>query len=282
MTTTKEYWEIEGQPLQEFGFNITSWGGDLQAPPPLRGSDLMIPYRPGEVLQKRRPAGRTLTFNMWLVGGFSTETGLYQPDPYSNSDYFRYMWDAMRNLMWNKGNPVTITKRWKDLTTGTILSASATGIYANGLAPTMTGNSRATFSVEYYLPDPFFYGDEETISFESGTAPQVNSIIKGDYETTAITLEMMGARNNIRLTNNSEAIYVNVNQNLASGQKIVLDIDRWTATKNPGTAEANVIGAVNSFGHEYWFALVPGLQRLTLSSSSGTGTAVLKYKPRYI
>lgn len=282
MPTTSEYWEINGTPIQEYGFNVTSWGGDLQAPPPLRGSDLTIPYRPGEVLQKRRPTGRTLTFNMWLVGAQPGGEAALPPDPYSYKDYFRYMWSALRSLMWNGGNPVTITKRWKDLTTGTILSATATGIFANGLSPSMTGNARANFSVEFYLPDPFFYGAEETINFGATSAPQVAAIIKGDYETTAITLEMNGARNNIRLTNNSEAIYVNVNQNLSEGQKVVLDIDKWTATKNPGVSEANVIGAVSNFGHEFWFALRPGSQILTLSSSSGTGTAVLKYKPRYI
>lgn len=281
MPMTDEYWEINGVSIQEYCFNVTTWGGNLQAPPPLRGSDLTIPYRPGQVMQKRRPDGRTLTFNMWMTGADAHGNN---PDPFSTKDYFRTMYAALRQIMWNQGKPVTITKRWKELGTNNILSATAVGVFANGLEPTMTGNSRANFSVEYYLPDPFFYGAEETITFDATATSTKNFIVKGDYETTAITIEFNGARNNMRLTNNTAGLYVNVNQNLASGQKIVLDVDKWTATKNPGVSEANVIGAVTNFGHEFWFSLVPtnAIQNVTLSSSSGTGNAVLKYRPRYI
>lgn len=277
--TTDVYWDIDGVPLQTYAKNITTWGGDLQAPPSLRGEDLTIPYRPGEVFQTRRPKGRSITFNMWVIG--ADDDGKI-PTSIPMRGMFEQHFKNLRNLFWNQGKQFTLTRRWKDYTTNTVKSASAKAVFAGGLAPVMNGQNRATFSVELYLPDPFFYGAEETITFPATNVAEVTSTILGDYETTVALLTVNGARNNIRLTNNNEGVYVNIAQDLAAGQTIQVDVDNWTAVKNPGVSEANIIGSVTSFGHEFWFVLRPGSQKVTLSSSSGTGTATLKYRPRYI
>lgn len=272
-------WDINGIPLQTYAYNVSTWGGDLQAPPPLRGSDIVIPYRPGEVFQKRRPTGRSLTFDMWVVG--ADENGDI-PATLSMRAQFEKNLKMLRSLFWSQGRQVTITKRWRDPGSSTVRVATAKGVYAGGFVPSMQGALRATFSVEMYLSDPFFYGPEETITFPATATSSVTPTILGDYETTDIQITLNGARNNMRVTNNSRAIYVNVNQNISTGQTILLNVDKWTATKNPGVSEANVIGAVASFGHEFWMALDPGSQQLTLSSSTGTAGATLKYKPRWV
>jgi hypothetical protein len=273
------YWDVNGIPLQTYAYNITTWGGDLQAPPPLRGEDLTIPYRPGQVLQTRRPEGRSVTFDMWVVGA---DVDGNVPQYASMRAEFEKNFKMLRSLFWNQGKPVTLTKRWRDYSTGAIQSASARAIFANGLSPTMHGGLRASFSVELYLPDPFFYGSELTVNFPASASSSSTPNILGDYETTVIRLDVNGARNNFRLTNTSEGVYVNVNQSLASGQLIRLEIDNWTARKNPSTDNSNVIASVTSLGHPFWFVLRPGAQALTLTSSSGTGSATLKYRPRWL
>lgn len=273
------YWDINGIPLQTMAYNISTWGGDLQAPPPLRGGDLTIPYKPGEVFQTRRPSGRSLTFNMWTIGADSD--GNIPVDATMRS-MFEFNFKKLRTLFWNQGKQFTITKRWKDYGSNTVKTASARGVFAGGMAPSMNGALRASFTAEVYLSDPFFYGPTETINIPSGQNSIVNTTILGDYETTAVTVLFNGARNNMRLTNLSEGIYVNSTIDLSTGQTLLIDVDAWTATKNPGSSNVNVIGSVSSFGHEFWFVLRPGTQSLSVSSGTGSGSAVVQYKPRWV
>lgn len=277
--STTTFWDINGVSLQTYAWNITTWGGDLNAPPPLRGDDLTIPYRPGQVFQARRPDGRSVSFNMWVVG--ADEDG----DVPSNAPMraeFEHNFKNLRALFWNQGKPVTLTRRWKDYGSSIVNTASAKAVFANGIAPVMTGAQRATFSVEMFLPDPFFYGPDEVVNFASAATRVLTPTILGDYETTQILLEFDGARNNFRMTNNTEGVYVNVAQSLSLGQKVRLDVDNWVARKNPSTDNTNVVASVSSLGHPYWFVLRPGAQELTLSSSTGTGAATLTYRPRWI
>jgi len=274
--TTDVYWDINGVPLQSLAYNITTWGGDLQSPPPLRGTDLTIPYRPGTVFLQRRPDGRTMNINMWVQG---SDVDGKVPTSATMRAEFEKNFKMLRNLFWNQGRQIAITKRWKDYGSNTVQTATALAVFASGFAPEMQGNAHATYSVELYLSDPFFYGLEVTTNFAAvATSNQAINVL-GDYETTALTFQFDGARNNMRLTNASEGVYVNVANNLGSGQSIVIDADNFTAKKNGST---NVIGSVTNFGHPYWFVLRPGVQNVSLTSSSGAGSGVLKYRPRWL
>lgn len=277
--TTDVYYDINGVPLSTLAYNVTTWGGDLQAPPDLRGEDLTIPYRPGTVFQARRPDGRSMSFNMWVVGA---DVDGKVPASKTMRAEFENNFKMLRNLFWNQGKQVTITKRWRDYDTGTLMSATAQAVYSGGFSPSMTGNLRATFSVEMYLSDPFFYGPESTISFAGTAVATAAPTVLGDYETTVLVLDVNGARNNFRLTNMDEAVYVNVATNLTVGSSIRLDINNFSAKRNPLGTNENVIGSVTSFGHPFWFVLRPGVQNLRLTSSSGTGTGTLKYRPRWL
>jgi len=220
-----------------------------------------------------------MSFNMWVQG--SDSDGNVPANKTMRAE-FEKNFMMLRNLFWNQGKQVTITKRWRDYTTGNMRSASARAVFAGGIAPSMHGNAHASFSVEMYLSDPFFYGAEVTANFSAVATSTLALDVPGDYETTDILIDFQGARNNFRLTNVSEAVYVNVNQNLASGQLIRLDVNNFRASKNPTTSPSNVIGSVTNFGHPFWFVLRPGVQNLTLSSSSGTGAGTLKYRPRWL
>lgn len=281
MITKVDYWDIGGVPLNTLAYNITTWGGDMQAPPPLRGDDLTIPYRPGQVFQARRPDGRSVTLDMWVVGADADGN---VPTDHSLLAEFQNNLATLRTLFWNQGKQFQLTKRWTDYTTGTLKSATAMAVYAGGFIPAMTGGNRATFSVELYLSDPFFYGPQVTLNLTPAASTiNLSTIVEGDFETTEITIDFSGIRNNFRLTNTTESTYVNVNYNMASPTDLVrLDIDNWTARKNPSSSNTNVIGSVTSFGHPFWFVLRPGSQSLSLTSTSGTGTATVKYQPKWI
>ncbi|WNN95014.1 minor tail protein [Microbacterium phage Magritte] len=270
--STDTYWSINGVSLQTLGFNITTKGG--HEPPPLRGEDDLIPYKVGRVLNERIPDSRTLPFSMWAIG--MTEDGAV--GPYGPRAEYERNYKKLRALIFNQGRPFQLTKRWKDYGSTTVKSATAIGVYEGGLPETMTGPARATFGFDVWLADPFFYGEEESIPF-SATQPSVQTpTILGDYETTLITLQINGARTNTRLTNNTEGHYVNIASTIAAGQSAILNVDEWTANRSI----VNLIKDVTHFGNKHWLSLRPGTQQLTLSSTNGSGSAILKYIPRYL
>lgn len=272
--STDTYWSINDVSLQTLGFNISTKGG--HAPPPLRGEDDLIPYRVGRVLNERVPDSRTLPFTMWAIGMSEDGTvGAFGPRAEYEKNYKK-----LRALIFNQGRPFRLTKRWRDHGSATIKSATAIGVYQGGLPEAMTGPARSTFGFDVWLADPFFYGDEETVNF-SAVQPSVQTpTILGDYPTTLITLQINGARTNTRLTNNTEGHYVNVASAIASGQSATLNVDEWTARRS--IAPLNIIKDVTHSGHKHWLSLRPGPQQLTLSSTSGAGSAILKYIPRYL
>lgn len=273
------YWDINGVSLQTLAYNISTSGETLQAPPPLRGEDIIIPYNPGARIQPRMPDSRTLVFNMWVQG--SDTDGRVPTSASLRAEYEKNL-KTLRNLFWNGGNPVTITKRWRDYGSSTIQTASATAIYADGFAPSMTGAARATFAVEMFLPDPFFYGNEVTVPFAATATSTQNITVLGDYETNRLKFRFNGARNNMRLTNVTAAHYVNINRSITSGSNIEINPEAWTAIQNPTTTPVNAIKDLTYFGHTFWLSLTPGAQILTLSSTTGTGSGVLTYRPRWV
>lgn len=271
--STDTYWEINGVSLQTMAWNITSWGGELQAPPPLRGDNQKIPYRPGVVMEERLPDSMTRTFSMWVVG--ADEDGNIVPN--RRAEFERNL-KKLRALFWNQGRPVQITKRWREYGGSTVQTATGTAIFSGGFAPSMQGSQRASFTVDMFFADPFYYGPEIAIPVPSATTSTITPTVYGDYETTDLTIEFSGARDNMRLTNVTEGIWVNVQRTLALGSKILLDADEWTSKQG----STNVVRYVTHFGHKFWMALRPGTQQLRLSSTSGDGSAVIKYRPRWM
>lgn len=83
VNSTEEFWDVDGVSLQTLVQNLTTWGGDREAPPPVRGSNVMIPGAPGESFVPKYPGARTITLDGWLLGSREKRTPLH------------------RNLAWN-------------------------------------------------------------------------------------------------------------------------------------------------------------------------------------
>lgn len=122
--STQYFWSVDGVSLQTFAYNITTAGGSKQAPPPLRGSDLKIPYRPGQVFVPRIPDSREITLEMWVIGADAdgniprgTSRQLYEDNL-----------KMLRNLLWNPSKTISLTKRWK--VGSTTYSATAQAVYS--------------------------------------------------------------------------------------------------------------------------------------------------------
>lgn len=171
--TTETYWSIDGVSLQTYAFNISTWGGDAQSVPNLRGDDLTIPYAAGDVWLDKVPDARTISFGMWVIG--ANEDGTL-PVEGSSRELFEKNWRMLKKLMWTPNRQVNLTKRFRDWNTGEIVEATAKAQFAGGLQPTMNGTQRAQFTVQFKLADPFFYGEEKNIEISPYEAEFTNSV----------------------------------------------------------------------------------------------------------
>jgi hypothetical protein len=281
--STDEFWDVEGQSLQTYAFNITTWGADRQAPPPLRGSDIIIPGAAGRVATSRQVDSRVITLAMWVQG--SDENG-NAPTSGSGRAQFERNWTMLRNLLWRRGRIFTLTKRFRVNGVGPLITASARARYAGGLAPAMGGTRRAAFTVDLELADPYFYGAEVTIPAFSSVSSQQTVNILGDDRTHAITVDISGARVNSKVkvtTPDADVISMNLSYSLGGSDKASLDVAKFVSRITPGSGSAFPAGGyVTHAGDPFWLALDPGSNKLEVSSTSGAGSIVIKYKPVYL
>lgn len=274
--STQTFWEVDGVSLQTYAQNIVTWGGEKQAPPPLRGEDVLIPYRPGRTWVHKEADSRTLPLEMWVLG--ANDDGTVPTGP--RNIEFQANLRALRNLLWNPKRQIKLTKRWMNPGSPTVYKASALASFAGGFVPSMNGSARATFTVDLLLADPYFYGDEITHTFNAGSSTQAQTLnILGDDSTTAVKVQFYGDRTNPRLSNSINGEYVELQEQIASGS-VLVDVDAFTAKSGSTNHIRYVRSAVTD--SKFWMTLEPGSQTVTLSGSTGTGNATLKYRPRWL
>lgn len=275
--TTDCFWSINDIPLQTMAYNIVSLGGQRMGVPPLRGADILVPYRPGQVHLPRIPDSRTITLGMWVLGA----DGYGNPPPPGTSlrHQFNSNWRKLRNLMWNPDSELTLTKRFED-DNGVIVECSAKGQFAGGLEPTMNGPYRGAFTVDIHLADPFFYGTEVSVSFPGGPTVTKSVDVIGDYTTFAINLHMPNTSS--RFTNNTHGVWCGVSSpaevnvlNYTVSMPIILG----SPPVDPVLGRASRIGALTHGGANQWFLLTPGTNSITVTNAYA---AYLTYRPVYV
>lgn len=297
--TTQTFWDVNGISLQTYAFNIETLGGDREAPPSVRGSNLKVPFRPGEVWVPKVEESRTITLGMWVIGAELDGTVPTTRDQFLT---FQRNWRELRQLLW--GNPrqqSTLTKRFwvpaQDLedagvdTTGmtayydhVLYSAEAKVEWAGGLVPRMTGGTRAAFTVDLRLADPFFVGPEIEIPFSLDEDPgsEHEIFVLGDARTTLIQADLTGPITEPVFTNHSASGDLWMRYAVVDdSETATIDVDRFSASHDPGGVPFKSSGWVQHDGDKFWFYLNPGLNEVELTATSGTGEAVLKYRPRW-
>lgn len=305
MNTTETYWDVDGQSLQTYAFNITTLGGDRQAPPPVRGSSQKVPYKVGTKFVPGTPDEKIITLGMWVQG--SDENGVPPTD-----EHLKRMWDRnwrmLRRLLWTPRKQFTLTKRFWVLTEEleaagldlealdlptegdwTLYSASARGTYAGGLSPTMNGQAHGIFTVDIKLNDPFFYSAEITIPFSMQTGGSFpgrtrNVEILGDDRTMAIELDFEGPLTSPSISNETEpqTLYTRYANEVPDDESATIRVKEFNATHYPSGEPFGVSGNVQHEGDLYWLYLEPGPVELKLAAQSGTGVAALRYRPAWI
>lgn len=276
VNTTDQYWSVDGVSLHTLAQNIESLAG-RQLPPPMRGEDILIPYRVGEIFVPKTAGSRILTLGMWIRG--NDANGAIPAGGTQNT--FDDNWRTLRNLLWQPGRQFALQKRFR--VGGIMKTATALGQFAGGLEPTMIGRNGAKFTVQIKLNDPYFYDDSYT-SFTLVTGDNT-VVLPGDQETTDIIITLAGARVNPIIRNKSilPNMQVQFYGSLVSGDTATINVKSFTALSDPAALpEFSANGMIRHTGAPQWLSLKGGSNVVNLTSDSGAGVTTLQAKGAWL
>lgn len=316
--SSQEWWSIREQgddtpeiSLHQYGWSVTSKGGNRYDLPTKRGDNQEYPYRPGARHNQNKLAKqRSVVLDMWLMA-VNPGTGQIDGDL---TVRWNDSWDFLRELMWQfSGQQLILTRRWLRTIQGNkvLHKAEALVEMTDTMEPTMTGPHRATFQLKFTMADPFYYGDWITTRIDMG-APAQNIYNPGQERAMYSNIE-------VRITNATGSPVTNPKIiNYTPTPNIYL---KWASVLNVGTLvfdipnstcfnsthTTNYIRYVVSSGDQFWFGLNPGNNLIELVEDTsvfmygatnravserveeaehireaGVAYAMLKFRPAYL
>lgn len=273
VNATDTYWEADGVSLATMAWRIETLEGTMD-PPKLKGGDIDLPHRLGEVWVPKVAGSRTVSLAMWVIG--TDEDGA---TPKARDQLFIDNWRKLFRAFYKAGRQIQLRKRFYH--NGAIRSATALAEYQGGLEPSMMGRYGAKAVVTLKLADPYFYDDVVT---QTPLAASTSVTVLGDAETTRVKLIMNGARNLPKVRNNTRGIEATYNAQLLTGERVELDVGAFTALFFPsgGGASQRVGGRIVHAGAPHWIDLQPGVNVMQASSSSGTGAIVMEHQGAWL
>lgn len=276
-----EYWDVQwtdGQwySLHGYSHHVENIYGSRTNVPPLRGTNVTVYGRPGQLHQPKIADQRVISLRGWVSNVDEND------DPYStNCDLgLNQNWRMIRRLLWReRGQQFPLRRRWYD-ENGDLISAVAMAEYSGGLDLTEHVSEAGAWVCDLTLADPYFYGEEEDVVLAVDVPQVLNNL--GDVPATRITLDFHGILANAIVTNSTPAtdVWVRVGSAIAGGDDVFLNVDTFTATRTSDSA--NLIGAVTRSGSRPWMVLLPGNNTITLTATSGAGTVDMTWQPAYL
>lgn len=277
--TTDIYWDVDGQSLHTYAWNIETLGGDRDSVPPFRGENMATPYRPGRRHANKVPDQRPLTLLMWTR---DTDQDGVQPSTHAlRLEGHMTNRRTIKNLFWkDDGSQVALTKRWYE--GGVVKSATAMVELTGTMAGSQSGPYLDRFAVELLLADPFFYRTLSPVTLAVGVGQSITNPGDGRTTGTGCSIVLNGPLTNPRITNNvsDPDVYVQLGASIATGDFVTLDLDNWTAFRD--SDGVNLVGGITHSGLHQWMALFKGSNNLTLTVTSGSGNAVAAFAVPYL
>lgn len=294
--TTDEWWDWNGIPLNQPYWNVASFGGSRQDLPLLRGQNYVVAYRGGQMWRPKQPDQRTVSLAMWAAGVDQASLAPAADQRLAFNDNFQ----QLRSMFWAQGNLGSslgyLTRRWY-LTPGGpgIVAATAQAEIAGTMQPTMSGRAKADFTVDFLLADPYFYGERQ----QATLAPNGTSVITnpGDaavgfgqqagFGGTPFTITCYGPLTApIRLSNESNGVWVTLDYTIPAGQVVTLDVLGYTAFDNLGASHLGVVS--HSYAARPWMLLMGAAQNggqnalLFTTGAADAGKAVVSFQPGFL
>jgi hypothetical protein len=311
--SSQEWWSLsnldgtEEVSLHQWGWSVTTVGGSRYDLPPRRGTDITLAYRPGVVHRRKVPDARQISLSMFMVG-WDPATGNANDDMLTQ---WNDNWDLLRRKVFRnfllQDQRVRLIRRWfltapefPTIRNGDICVQGDPGVPVAGkrlvtaftnaemtgqMQPTMTGRYRAEFTMDFTLPEPYFYGNT-TVS--ATLIPNTPVWVWNDGHDAAapgyIQVDLYGPLINPAITNLSTNpdSWVRYMGTIPAGQQIRLTINRFSCEQivSSGT-NINKIANISNYGARFWVNVLPGTNKFELLSA-GTGHAVLSFRPPYV
>lgn len=276
MITTDEWWEVDGQNLNNMAFNIETIGGRWRSNR-MRGENVRVPNRPGTIWIPKAPDEKELSLAMWVRG--ADEDGLIPINKPNKLAQFNENYRKLMKLFGVRTRLISVTRRWYEgVTTPAIKTATALCELVNVMDLTMIDRFAGRLIVNLNLPEAYFFGTQITPALPVGAGTIVAN--DGDDVASTMTIRFNGPLSNPVLTNATPSpdVWVKYGGSISAGQYVDLDTKEFTAITSGG---ANVIGAISHSGAKRWMELAPGNNSFTLATDSGAGTVTLTLKPPY-
>lgn len=276
----EEYWEVQwvdGQwyNLHRYSYHVESIYGSRTGVPSLRGSNIRVYGRPGQLHQPKMADQRVITLRGWVSNVDSND------EPYGDCETgLNTNWRMLRRLLWREnGAQFPLRRRWRN-ENGTMLTAVAMVEYSGGLDLSEHVIEAGAWTCDLTLASPYFYGDVEYTTLILDT-PQV-LINTGDVPASRMVIEFNDQLQNPTITNSTPNpdVWVRLGSSVASGDTVTLNADTFTAVRDSDSN--NMIAAVTRSGARPWMVLSPGGNTLELTAQSGSGTADLSWQPAYL
>lgn len=265
-------WSVDGVDLTDHAFNVIQI--DDSAAAELRGEDREFAGRAGREHRPRVENSRTITLGMHVLGqdhGGTTRAEWV--------DAFEEHWRALRRLFRpDGGRQFVLGRAWTD-DLGT--HYAETGAIAPGAFERRhIGEYQARITADLLLSEPFYLESEVAVPLTPGVAVVVTN--GGDAATTEVVIDFDGALSNPRVTNQTTNpdVWVKVGTSVAAGDTVTVDVEETTVTRE--SDGANLIGALTHSGSRAWFGLARGANTILLEADSGTGTATLRYRAKWM
>lgn len=275
----EEYWSFNGTSLHKYCWAIKTFGGSRYALPPIRGENILYPYRPGRAFASKMADSRVITLAMWVAG---VDDNTDNPHATDQLVQFNDNLNALRKLFWTPYSEGILTRRWKlNTVSPEIIVAEARAQIAGTMDPSMTGRTRADFAVDLLLADPFFYGDEITVNIPMDV--DVNVFNPGDVEVAYQNFDMVfnGELVSPLLINHSIDPEVSMTLNTLVPPETTVDVDVSQYLAYRSFDGSNVSAAISHTGAKQWMYLQPGDNILHLHGE-GTGAVTLTFRPPYL
>ena len=262
--STDEYWDADGQSLHTYAWALETTSEHMRAAAALKGTDIPVSLRPGELWVPKVPGPRVITLKGWVRG--CDQDGVWPDTADDREGLLNDNWNFVKALLWRTDRRISLTKRWRSLAGAGIQSATALAEFNSGLdnASVIDVYRKAQalkFTVDMRLSDPYFYGAEIIGATHSGSFTINNN---GEDTARKVVLNFSGPGT---LTN------------LTTGRAMTVSAggtyDVWNFTAPGGHLKDVVVtGLINE---AFWMPLARGANNFT----STVGVAV-SYWPVFL
>jgi hypothetical protein len=218
---------------------------------------------------------------------------------------FNNNFQQLRSMFWGQGVLGSqlgfLSRRWYLTQNGVtgIVAATARAEIAGTMQPTMSGRTKADFTVDFLLADPYFYSATHTQVPANGSGTQVINLGDGaagfgqasGSGGVPFTIVLTGPLTApITLNNQTAGVSVTMNPvTIPSGHFVTLDVMNYTAYTD---AQLSIVGSVSHAGARPWMLLMPqsftpagtfvNLLTLTTGSSGDSGYATINFSYPYL